>query len=126
MVNMKEFDQLVGVVSRLRKECPWDREQTHASLKPYMVEELNESLEAIDSNDPKRIEEELGDQLLHIIMHAEISDAFSIRDIIRQITNKMIRRHPHVFADGAAKTKEEVIKKWQEIKRGEKSEKKKT
>lgn len=120
IVNMKEFDQLVEVVSRLRKECPWDREQTHESLKPYMVEELNESLEAIDSKDPKRITDELGDQLLHIIMHAEISEVFSIRDIISNIKDKMIRRHPHVFSNGDAKTKEEVLKKWKEIKRSEK------
>ncbi|NQU18460.1 MAG: hypothetical protein HQ564_10420 [Candidatus Saganbacteria bacterium] len=124
---MKEFDRLVKVVGRLRKECPWDREQTHETLKPYMVEELNESLEAIDSKDPVRMVDELGDQLLHILMHAEISDKFTISDIVKNITEKMIRRHPHVFYGGGAKTKEDVLKKWHEIKKLEvkKSEKKK-
>jgi len=122
-IYMKEFDRLVEVVNRLRKECPWDREQTHESLKPYMREELNEALEAIDSKDPEKMKDELGDQLLHIIMHAAISNDFTIEDIIKNITDKMVRRHPHVFADGTAKTKEEVLKKWKEIKRSEKGEK---
>ena len=123
---MKEFDRLYQVVKRLRKECPWDKAQNHTTLKPFMVEELNEALEAIDQKDDKKLAEELGDQLLHILMHAAMGaeeNKFDIKEIIQTITEKMIRRHPHVFAGGKAKTQAEVLKKWEEIKRAERRKK---
>lgn len=130
---MKEFDRLLTVVKRLRKECPWDRAQNHTTLKPFMVEELHEALEAIDQKDDKKLAEELGDQLLHILMHAVMGaeeNKFDIKEIIQTITEKMIRRHPHVFlpagrhgAGGKAKTQAQVLKKWEEIKRAERRKK---
>jgi len=123
---MKEFDRLVSVVSRLRKECPWDREQTHATLKPYMVEEIYEALEAIDDQDYQRLCEELGDQLLHILMHAEMArqeQRFTVKDVINSITAKMIRRHPHVFGKEKNKQISAIWERWEEIKKAEKGEK---
>lgn len=122
-MKMKEFDRLVKVVATLRKKCPWDRTQTHKTLKPYMVEEVYEAIEAIDSGEHVKLCEELGDQLLHIIMHAEMAQKegnFDIKDVIKFITAKMIRRHPHVFGKGKAKSTEEVLAHWKEIKRLEK------
>lgn len=123
---MKEFDRLVSVVSRLRKDCPWDREQTHATLKPYMVEEIYEALEAIDDQDYQRLCEELGDQLLHILMHAEMArqeKRFTVKDVINTITAKMIRRHPHVFGKEKNKQISAIWERWEEIKKAEKGEK---
>lgn len=120
---MKEFDRLVEVVAALRKKCPWDRAQTHETLKPYMIEEVNEAIEAIDSGNHKHLAEELGDMLLHIVMHAEMGkeeEHFTIEDIIDGITKKMIRRHPHVFGKGKAKTIKGVLRRWKQIKSEEK------
>jgi len=117
----KKFNELVKIVHRLRapKGCPWDRVQTHATLKPYMVEEVYEALEAIDSKDHKKLAEELGDMLLHIVMQAEMGrekKEFTIDDVISSISAKMIRRHPHVFSNKKARSVEEVWKRWEEIK----------
>ncbi|OGC16286.1 hypothetical protein A3J90_01095 [candidate division WOR-1 bacterium RIFOXYC2_FULL_37_10] len=117
---MKEFDDLIKVVEILRKKCPWDKKQTHETLKPYMLEETNEAIEAIDGGDPKKLCEELGDQLLHIVMHAEMArekGTFGIKDVVEVIRTKMIRRHPHVF--GKLKTKKilEIWKRWDKIKK---------
>jgi tetrapyrrole methylase family protein/MazG family protein len=117
----KKFYELVNTVRRLRapKGCPWDRVQTHATLKPYMVEEVYEALEAIDSKDYKKLAEELGDMLLHVVMQAEIGrekKEFNIEDVIASINAKMIRRHPHVFSNKKVKNIEEVWKRWEEIK----------
>jgi len=116
-----KFDELIRVVRRLRapKGCPWDRVQTHATLKPYMVEEVYEALEAIDSKDYKKLAEELGDMLLHIVMQAEMGreeKKFTIDDVISSISAKMIRRHPHVFSNKKVRSVEEVWKRWEEIK----------
>lgn len=125
-MKMKDFDRLVEVVSTLRKKCPWDRKQTHKSLKPYMLEETGEAIEAIDKKDYKLLCEELGDQLLHIVMHAEIAaeeKRFTIKDVINGIYAKMIRRHPHVFKkDKKYKniSVNQVLKLWGEIKKNEK------
>jgi len=119
---MKEFDRLVAVVSRLRKACPWDRAQTHETLKPYMVEEIYEALEAIDSQDFEKLSEELGDLLLHILMHAEMGrqkKKFTIKDVIRTITAKMIRRHPHVFGGEKNQKIAAIWERWEEIKKAE-------
>ncbi len=123
---MKEFDRLVEVVATLRKKCPWDRKQTHKSLRKYMVEETNEAIEAINEGDFNLLCEELGDQLLHIIMHAEMAreeKKFTVKDVINGICDKMIRRHPHVFSrDKKYKniSVKQVLKLWGEIKKNEK------
>jgi tetrapyrrole methylase family protein/MazG family protein len=126
--SQAKFDNFVKVVRKLRAPngCPWDRVQTHATLKPYMVEEVYEALEAIDAKDHKKLAEELGDILLHVVMHAEMGreeKKFNIDDVIDSISAKMIRRHPHVFARSKVKSVEEVWKKWEEIKDKEKSAK---
>lgn len=107
MANDKEteqkFSELVDVMARLRSEngCPWDKEQTHTSLKPCLLEETYELLEALDDGDPKKLKEELGDVLLQVIFHAQIAkedDRFTIKDVISLLTDKLVRRHPYVFA----------------------------
>ena len=118
------FNELVAIVKRLRGEkgCPWDREQTHQTLKPYMVEEVYEAIEAIDQQDYKKLCEELGDILLHVVMHAQFASEegkFDVRDVIRSIKEKMIRRHPHVFGKKRVKTAEEVLERWEKIKQKE-------
>lgn len=120
----KNFTYLRQVVATLRSPngCPWDREQTHQSLKKYLIEEAYELLEAIDENDDDHMVEELGDVLLQIMLHAQIGEDegyFTIDDVIEAITSKMIRRHPHVFGDKAAKTVDEVLSNWQNIKQNE-------
>lgn len=121
----KSFDKLVKIMSRLRGEggCPWDREQTHESLKPYLIEEAYETLEAIDSHDAGHFKEELGDLLLQIVFHAQIASEdkrFTIDDVAENIYRKLVRRHPHVFGDGKADTPDAVIKNWELIKKSEK------
>ena len=122
------LDPLVGVFRRLLgpEGCPWDREQTHTSLKPYLLEEANEALEAIDEKDMEHLREELGDVLMQIVFHcalAEMQGAFDINDVIDGITEKMIRRHPHVFGDAKADNPDEVAELWQKIKEEEKTNK---
>jgi tetrapyrrole methylase family protein/MazG family protein len=128
----KSFDDLVQLMARLRAAdgCPWDRKQTHESLKPYLVEEAYEVLEAIDHADIMRLREELGDVLLQVIFHAQIGaeqDTFSIEDIIRTLADKLVRRHPHVF--GTADQKQDALDadgvklRWEQIKRNERMEK---
>lgn len=118
------FQELVDVIAVLRSEdgCPWDREQTHDSLKPTLIEETYETLEAIDSGDPKKLKEELGDLFLNIMLQAQIAaeqDDFDIYAVIETITEKMIRRHPHVFSDVEVADSTEVLKNWEAIKRQE-------
>lgn len=123
---MKEFDKLVEIMATLRDKklgCPWDIEQDHNSLVPFLIEETYETVDAIEDGIPKKICEELGDLLLQIIFHAQVAKEngeFEINDVIRGISNKLIRRHPHVFGDSNANTPEEVIKQWNEIKNEEK------
>lgn len=121
------FSDLVTIMDKLRSEngCPWDRKQTHMSLKPYLIEEAYEVLEAIDTEDFYLLEEELGDLLLQVVFHAQIANEngfFSIQDVMVQICEKLIRRHPHVFADVAVDTADEVLVNWEAIKREEKEE----
>lgn len=126
---MKSFDELKEVVSTLRSEngCPWDREQTHASLKAACIEEAAEVicginiLEATGRSD--NLKEELGDLLLQVFMHAQIAEEeglFTLDDVVCGIKDKMIRRHPHVFGNAKAENPEEVIKNWNTIKAEEK------
>lgn len=118
------FDQLVQVVATLRGEngCPWDRAQTHETLKSDLIEEAYEVIETIDAKDPKKLQEELGDLLMQVMLHAQIAKDggdFSISDVIQSITDKLIRRHPHVFGDVTVNDTAEVLKNWEAIKRNE-------
>ncbi|MCR6108826.1 nucleoside triphosphate pyrophosphohydrolase [Bacillus sp. A301a_S52] len=121
----REFSTLRHVIKTLRgpNGCPWDKKQTHQSLKKYLLEETYEVLDAIDENDDDHLAEELGDVLLQVLLHAQIGEDegyFNIEDIISILTEKMIRRHPHVFGDKKADNAEEVITNWEEIKQQEK------
>lgn len=121
---MKELYKLVEVMKKLRGEngCPWDHEQTHETLKPYLLEEAYEVVNAIDSKLDNELEEELGDLLLQIVFHAQIASEqgrFTIDDVARTIVNKLIRRHPHVFSETKVNNSEEVLENWEEIKKGE-------
>ena len=125
MNNNKDFNDLISIMERLRGEdgCPWDREQTHESLKRYLVEESYEVLEAIDEKDDTKIVEELGDVLLQIVFHATIAKEdgyFNINDVVEGICNKMIQRHPHVFGEVSVNSSEEVLSNWEDIKKEEK------
>ena len=118
------FEKLVGVMARLRAPggCPWDREQTHATLRTYLIEEAYEVLEALDGADDVKFAEELGDLLLQVVFHAQMADEegrFTIVDVIREIYEKMIRRHPHVFGEKMAKDAAEVLRNWEIIKKEE-------
>lgn len=122
-----QLDTLRGIMERLRSEtgCPWDREQTHITLKPYLVEESYEVLEAIDEENSDKLAEELGDLLLQIVFHATIaaeSEDFVLADSIRLINEKLVRRHPHVFSDVTVDNSEQVMENWQRIKREEKKD----
>src|SRR5215813_14473084 len=125
---MQEFDDLVALMDRLRSEggCPWDREQTPQDLRGYLLEEAHEVVDAIDDGRPAHLREELGDLLFQIVflarIHAERGD-FAIRFVARDTTEKMTRRHPHVFADSTAGTSAEVLRQWEDIKRREKEAK---
>jgi nucleoside triphosphate diphosphatase len=115
------FAELIAIMERLRRPggCPWDREQTHASIKPYLIEEAYEVIEAIEAEDPVELRTELGDLLLQIVFHAEMareSGHFTIEDVVRTICEKMIRRHPHVFGDVQVKDAQEVLRNWSRIK----------
>lgn len=127
------FAEFVGIIKALRAEdgCPWDREQTHESLKPCMTEEAAELLAAIriydKTGNAENMREELGDILLQVVMHSVIAEEeglFDIADVIREVSEKMIRRHPHVFGDAPqAQTPEEGLANWKAIKAQEKAEK---
>jgi MazG family protein len=120
------FAKLVALQARLRAPngCPWDREQTHASLRKFLIEETYEVLDAMESSDPHLFASELGDLLLQITFHsilAEESGAFTISDVIESIHSKMVRRHPHVFGDAKAKDSAAVLKNWEQIKAQERA-----
>jgi XTP/dITP diphosphohydrolase len=118
----RDFGSLVRIMQILRKECPWDREQTHESLKDLMVEEVYEAIDAIDRKDYDDLRKELGDMLLHVVFHAEMGSehgGFDIGDVIFGIQDKLIRRHPHVFAETKVSGTDEVLKNWEQIKKKE-------
>ncbi|MEC1154586.1 bifunctional methyltransferase/pyrophosphohydrolase YabN [Cytobacillus horneckiae] len=124
----KSFNKLREIIAVLRgpNGCPWDKKQTHESLKKYLIEEAYELIEAIDEDDIDHIIEELGDVLLQVLLHAQIGEDegfFSIEDIIQGLSEKMIRRHPHVFGGVEAENVDEVLQNWQSIKAEEKGEK---
>ncbi|MBI5647720.1 MAG: nucleoside triphosphate pyrophosphohydrolase [Ignavibacteriae bacterium] len=113
------FDDLLAIMTRLRKECPWDREQTHDSIKGHTIEEAYEVVEAIDHQDYEELRTELGDLLLHVVFHAEIAAGdgrFTIDDVLRAIIDKLVRRHPHIFGDVEVQDAREVKKNWEQIK----------
>ena len=112
----------VNVVRQLRKQCPWDRKQTHASLRHLLIEEAYETIEALDSEDMQELRIELGDLLLQIVMHsviAEETNQFDLAGVVSAVTDKMIRRHPHVFGDIAVSGVEEVLQNWESLKASE-------
>lgn len=121
------FDEFMGIIRVLRSEqgCPWDREQTHESLRDCMLEESYEAVDAINKNDLENLKEELGDVLLQVALHsviAEETDEFTIDQVTTDISKKMIHRHPHVFADANVESSSEVLKNWEAIKEKEKKE----
>jgi tetrapyrrole methylase family protein / MazG family protein len=126
-VSQPTFDELVQLIRTLRNPggCPWDREQTHDSLKPMLLEEAYEVIEAIEENDDEELSSELGDLLIQVIFHAQIAsetNRFTVAEVIEKIYNKMVRRHPHVFSDEKADTSAEVLRNWEAIKAAEKRE----
>lgn len=121
------MSKLLEVMRKLRSPggCPWDQEQTHESLKPYLIEESYEVLEAIEAKDMYNLAEELGDLLLQVVFHAQVaqeSGEFEFQDVLREIIHKLIRRHPHVFGDVQVNNSTEVLKNWDQIKREEKGQ----
>jgi tetrapyrrole methylase family protein / MazG family protein len=119
-----EFQRLVEIISTLRGPggCPWDREQTHDSMKPYLLEESYEVLDSIDRGDASELKEELGDLLLQIVFHARLAEEkaqFTIRDVIRGISEKLVRRHPNVFGQADIRTAEEQTRHWEKLKKAE-------
>jgi tetrapyrrole methylase family protein/MazG family protein len=125
--DLNKFDTLVEIIARLRgpNGCPWDKEQTHKSLRANLLSECYEVLEALDKGDAAQLSEELGDLLLQIVLHAQIakdSGEFEIGDVIQNITSKIIRRHPHIFGTVKVKDAEEVMHNWEDLKKGEREE----
>lgn len=126
------YEDLLNITATLRGEngCPWDRVQTHESLKPCMMEEAAELLASIriynKTGNPENMIEELGDVLLQVVMHAQIAaeeGIFTMEDVVNEVSRKMVRRHPHVFGTGEADTPDEVLVNWEEIKKEEKKDK---
>lgn len=116
------FIELVEVVRKLRKECPWDREQTHKSIRHNLIEEAYETVEAIDNDDFEELKRELGDLLLHVVMHsimAEEGGKFTLDDVISLIKEKLVYRHPHVFGDLKVDNSKEVKHNWEKLKQSE-------
>jgi XTP/dITP diphosphohydrolase len=121
--------ELVAVMSRLRRECPWDAKQTHGTLAPHLLEESYEALEALESGDPDALREELGDVLLQVMFHAEVASertdgtGYTIDDVAEGIAAKLVRRHPHVFGDVTVSGVDEVKQNWDAIKAAEREAK---
>ncbi len=116
------YSDFVSIVRQLRRDCPWDREQTHESVSHLLIEEAYEALEAIDRQDWDEFRRELGDLLLHVVFHAVIAEQngrFTLRDVIDAETDKLVRRHPHVFGDVEVENVDEVLSNWEQIKMGE-------
>lgn len=129
MGYIEEFKELVEVIAKLRAPdgCQWDREQTHQTLRPNMLEEAYEAVDAIDDNDMKHLREELGDVLLQVVLHAQIASeegAFSIEDVTRDLKDKLIHRHPHVFGDVKVNSTKDILDNWEKLKAEEKKHRK--
>jgi len=126
---MKEFDELISIMKKLRSEggCVWDREQTHETLLPFIIEESHELIDALESGDKEWEQEELGDLLLQVVFHCQVEEdekGYTIKDVLRKLCDKLIFRHPHVFGTMEINTPEELEKIWEEIKKKEKALKK--
>jgi tetrapyrrole methylase family protein/MazG family protein len=126
---MDYLKRLEKLMTQLRSQngCPWDKRQTHKSLKPYLLEEAHEALDAIDSGDPESLREELGDVLLQVVFHSQLAkekNRFNLQDVAKTISDKLVRRHPHVFGKGASRRIADINRKWEELKRVEKPERK--
>lgn len=120
--RLEAYADFVAIVKQLRRDCPWDREQTHESVKHLLIEEAYEVVAAIDTQDWDELPEELGDVFLHVLFHATIAEEegrFTLADVIEAETDKLVRRHPHVFGDQAADDPDEVAASWEEIKQQE-------
>ena len=122
--NLESFDTFLAIIAKLRAPggCPWDREQSHASLKKFLLEECYEALDAIDAGDPQKIAEELGDVLLQVGLNAQIgadNGTFTMKDVLRHINAKLVRRHPHVFGDVKVKDAAQVAANWEQLKKAE-------
>src|ERR1051326_1261532 len=118
---IEALTRLVDIMARLRGPggCPWDREKTPATLRPYLLEEAYEVLDALDRGDPGAIRDELGDLLLQVVFHAQLASEagdFSIGDVARAIADKLVRRHPHVFGETQVRDAQEVVRNWTRIK----------
>ena len=119
------FEDFVAIVRRLRRECPWDVQQTHDSTKHLTIEEAYELVDAIDAGDPVDVQKELGDLFLHVLFHAHIAETdgtFDLSDVMRSEMTKLVRRHPHVFGDEVVSGTGEVLRNWEAIKRAERAE----
>ena len=128
-MNYPNLEKLIEIVSVLRSEngCKWDREQTHDTLKRNMLEEAYEAVDAINDNDMKHLEEELGDVLLQVVLHSQIAkeeNAFSIEDVAKTLSDKLIHRHPHVFGDTKVSSTQEILDNWEKLKKEEKPHRK--
>ena len=128
-MKYKNLEELIEVIRQLRSPngCEWDRKQTHYSLKPNMLEEAYEAVDAIDNNDIENLKEELGDVLLQVILHSQIADEngdFSIEDVAKGIKDKLIRRHPHVFGNVIVNSTDEILENWDKLKSEEKPQRK--
>jgi len=126
-MNYKNLEELISVIAKLRAPdgCPWDRAQTHETLRPNMLEEAYEAVDAIDDNDMPHLREELGDVLLQVLLHSQIAKEeghFDIEDVAKELKDKLIHRHPHVFGNAKINTAEEVKAEWDKLKAEEKTE----
>ena len=126
-MNYKNLEELISIIAKLRAPdgCPWDREQTHYSLRPNMIEEAYEAVDAIDENDMPHLKEELGDVLLQVVLHSQIAKeegAFDIEDVARELNEKLIHRHPHVFGNAKINNSQDVLNAWDKLKAEEKTE----
>lgn len=128
-MEYKNLEKLISIVAKLRAPdgCPWDREQTHGSLRPNMLEEAYEAVDAIDENNPSHLREELGDVLLQVVLHSQIASEngdFNIEDVAKELNEKLIHRHPHVFGSAKIDNSEDVLQAWDKLKAEEKTERK--
>jgi len=123
--RLEAYADFAAIVKQLRRDCPWDREQTHESVKHLLIEEAYEVVDAIDNEDWDELAEELGDVFLHVLFHARIAEEdgrFDLQDVIEAETDKLVRRHPHVFGDQEAGDADEVLQSWEQIKQQEREE----
>lgn len=125
--ELRTFAGLRRLVATLRGPdgCPWDRAQTHQSLRPFLLEEASETLGALDEGDPDRLREELGDLLLEVLLQVQIAEElgeFRLSDVVHGIADKLVRRHPHVFGEAVAETPDAVVEQWEELKRQERGD----